>query len=80
MRHINKSLKTKSIPTPKLLIKYNKKLTRKGELPTRLVAPAKHFLDAFEKLGFLGLKNILEKNEINYKQFTIFQASKVKEE
>ena len=28
---------------------------------------------------YLGLKNILEKNDINYTRFTIFQASQVKQ-
>ena len=35
--HINESLKTKAIPTSKLLIKYHKKLTSMGEFPTTLV-------------------------------------------
>ena len=78
--HINESLKTKVIPTPKILINDHKKLTSMGELPTRLVIPATYFSATFAKVGYLGLKNILEKNEINYTKFTIVQASQVKEE
>ena len=37
---INESLKTKSILTPKLLIKDHKKLNTNGKFPTRLVIPA----------------------------------------
>ena len=51
-----------------------------GEIPTRLVIPPTKFSATFAKFGYLGLKNILEKNEINYTKFTIVQASQVKEE
>ena len=51
-----------------------------GDFPTRLVIPATNFSATFEKVCYLWLKNILEKNEINYTQFTIFQESQVKEE
>ena len=70
--YINKSLKTKAIPTPKILIKYHKKLTRNGDFPTRLVIPATNSSATFVKMGYLGLKNMLEKNEVNYTRFTIF--------
>ena len=56
--HINESLKTKSIPTPKLLIKDHKKLTSMGELTTRLVIPETNLSATFAKVGYLGLKNI----------------------
>ena len=51
-----------------------------GKYPTRLVIPATDFSATFTKVGYLGLKNLLEKNEINYTKFTIVQASQVKEE
>ena len=76
--HINESLKTKAIPTPKLLIKDHQKLTSMGEFPTRLVIPATNLSATFAKVGYLGLKNILKKNEINYTKLTIVQASQVK--
>ena len=38
------------------------------------------FSATFAKIGYQGLKNILEKNEINYTRFTIVQASQVKKE
>ena len=78
--HINESLKTKAIPTPKLLIKDHKKMSNMGKFPTRLVIPATNFSATFAKFGYLGVKKILEKNEINYTKFTIVQASQVKEE
>ena len=62
------------IPTPKILIKDRKELTSTGDFPTRIVIPATNFSATFAKVGYLGLKNILEKNEINYTNFTIVQA------
>ena len=56
---INESLKTKAIPTTKLLIKDHKKLTSMGEIPTRLVIPPTIFSATFAKFGYLGFKNIL---------------------
>ena len=75
--HINKSLKTKDIPTPKLLIKNHKKLTSDGDFPTMLVIPETNLSATLEKVSYLGLKNVLEKNEINYTRFTIVQKSQV---
>ena len=52
--YINKSLKTKSVPTPKLLITDHKTFTSKGDFPTRLVIPATDFSATFAKVGYLG--------------------------
>ena len=76
--HLNESLKTIAIPTPKILIKYHTKLTVKGYFPTGLVITATNFSATFAKLGYLGLKNIHENNNINYIRFTIVQESQVK--
>ena len=70
----------KAIPAPKLLIKDHKTLTSKGYLPTKIVIPATNFSATFTNVGYLGLKDVLEKNEINYTGFTIVQVSQVKEE
>ena len=72
--------KKKYFPTPKLLIKDHKRLTRMGEFPMRVLISATNFSATFAKIGYLGVKNMLEKNEINYTIFTIVQASQVKEE
>ena len=54
--HINESLKTKATPTPKLLIKYHKKLTGNWDFPTRLVIPVANFSATFAEMGYLDLK------------------------
>ena len=58
--HVNKLLKTKSIPTPKLLIKDHKNTSTNGKFPTRLIIPATNFTVAFPELGYLGLKALLD--------------------
>ena len=72
--HINESLKMKSIPTPKLLIKDHKKPNKNGKFPTRLVIPAINFAATFAKVGYLGLKAILGNHQVKYKKYTITQA------
>ena len=72
--HINKSLKTKSIPTPNLLIKYHKNLNTNGKVPTRLVISATKFTDIFAKVGYLGMKGIIDNHQMYYKKYTINQA------
>ena len=63
-------IESKAIPTPKLLIKDHKKKTNDG-YPTRLIIPATNFTATFLKLGYLGLKAILDKVEILYNKFMI---------
>ena len=69
--HIKESLKTKSIPIPKLLIKDHKKPNKNGKSPTRLVKPATNFTSTFAKVGYFGLKEILDNHQVNYKKYTI---------
>ena len=61
------------------MIKDHKNVIRKGYLSTRLVIPPTNFSDNFATVGYLGLKNTLEKNAMNYTRLTIFQASQVKD-
>ena len=70
-------IESKAIPTPKLLIKDHKKKTNDG-YPTRLIIPATNFTATFSKLGYLGLKVILDKNQILYNKFTITNSYNLK--
>ena len=78
-KHIAKMIKSRSIPTPKLLIKDHKKPNANGEFPTRLVIPATNFSATFAKVQYMGLKKILDENGVIYNRFTIIQASDLKE-
>ena len=77
--HINKSLKTKSITTPKLLIKDHKKPNINGEFSKRLVITETNLTATFAKVGYLGLKAIIDTNQVDYKKYMITQASRFKE-
>eukprot|EP00957_Ditylum_brightwellii_P106692 8139175-Ditylum_brightwellii.AAC.1 len=47
--------------------------------PTRLVIPATNVTATFSKLGYLGIKQILDDNKVDYSRFTIIQVSDLKE-
>eukprot|EP00957_Ditylum_brightwellii_P057822 4385019-Ditylum_brightwellii.AAC.1 len=60
-------------------MKDHKEPDKEGSFPTRLVIPATNFTATFSKLGYLGIKHILDNNKANYSRFTIIQASDLKE-
>jgi GIY-YIG catalytic domain len=76
---LHQSINSKAIPSPKLLIKDHKKADKNGDFQTRLVVPANNFTSAFPKLGYLGIKKILDENNIDYASRTIIQASDLKQ-
>jgi hypothetical protein len=45
-----------------------------------LVVPATNFTSAFLKLGYIGIKKIMDEAEINYSRKPIVQASHLKTE
>ena len=68
---------SKSIPNPKVLIKDHKEKVN-GNFPTRLIILPTNFTATFSKVGYLGLKPILNNNETNYNCFTVTRASNLK--
>ena len=74
------SINSKSIPTPKLLIKDHKNPEKSGNFPSRLVVPATNFAAGFPRIGYLGIKRIFNENDIVYNNNTIIQASDLKED
>ena len=76
---IQESLTSKAIPQPQLLVKDHKPKNGSGNFPTRLVIPATNFTAAFSKLGYLGIKKVLDEHNVNYNKHTIIQASDLKE-
>jgi hypothetical protein len=75
---VKESLSSKAIPSPKLLIKDHKEINDDGNYSTRLVVPATNFTAAFSKLGYIGIKKIIDKAGIIYTKKTIIQASHLK--
>ena len=76
---VRQSLATRAILSPKLLVKYNKKINDKGEFPTRLVIPAEKFAAAFSKIGYIRIKRLPDKGKVNYLRVSIVQAYNLKE-
>eukprot|EP00957_Ditylum_brightwellii_P023314 1759875-Ditylum_brightwellii.AAC.1 len=72
-------LNSKSIPHSQLLIKDHKKPKQDGRFPMRLVIPATNFTATFLKIGYLGMKRILDEHKVNYAKYTIVQACDLKE-
>ena len=70
---------SKAVPQPKILIKDHKECRIDGSFPTRLVVPATNFTAGFPKLGYLGIKKILDTADVNYGKRNIVQASDLKE-
>ena len=71
-------LATRAILYPKFLIKYHKTTKQKGKFPTRLVIPSTNFTEMLSKIGYLGIKIVLDKTKVNYLCVSIIQASELK--
>jgi len=77
---VKQKIDSMAIPSPKLLIKDHKKPDQEGNFPTRLVVPATNFTSGFPKIGYLGIKRILDENKVDYMSKTIIQASDLKDQ
>ena len=77
--YVRQLIATKSIPSPKLLIKYHNTINEKGEFPTRLVIPRQNFTTTFSNIGYLGIKRLLDKVKVDYSRVSIVQLSNLKE-
>jgi len=81
INYIKSTINKRSVPTVKLLIKdHKKKNDETGRYPSRLVVPAANFTAGYPHVGQRGLKNILDKNKVDYMRKTIKQASQLKED
>ena len=77
---LTEKIKSKAIPTPRLLIKDHKKKRSDGNFDTRLVVPATNFTAGFSKISYMGIKKLLDKNNVWYGKHNIVQAVDLKEE
>eukprot|EP00957_Ditylum_brightwellii_P076357 5803107-Ditylum_brightwellii.AAC.1 len=76
---IKETIFLKVIPQPQLLVKDHKDLDENSNFPTRLVIPATSFTTAFSKLGYMGIKKVLDNHNVNCAKHTIVQSSDLKE-
>ena len=77
--YVKSTITKRAIPTVQLLVKDHKKKNEHGDFPTRLVVPAKNFTAGFPHVGQRGIKEILDRNKINYMKKTIVQALDLKQ-
>ena len=68
------------IPTPKILVKDHKKPKPNGNFPTRLVVPASNFSACFPKLGYMGIKKLLDDYGVKYGKRNIVQSLDLKKQ
>ena len=60
------------------MVKDHKDPDANGNFPTRLVIPATNFTASFSKLGYMGIKQVLDEHRVNYSKHTIVQSSDLK--
>ena len=64
--YLKNSLKSKSLPWFKILIKDHKPLKLDGSFETRLITPCGNFMSGFNKLGSSAIKRIFERNKVKF--------------
>jgi hypothetical protein len=64
---LDKKIRSKVIPQPKILIKDHKGPDQEGNFPTRLVVLATNFTAGFPKLGYMGIKSVFEEQGVDFK-------------
>jgi hypothetical protein len=79
MDFLNEGIASKSIPQPQLLVKDYKEREENGDYPTCLVIPVTNVTAAFSKIGYLGIKLMLDENKVKCATFTILQTLDLKE-
>ena len=66
----------RAIPSPNIIIKDYKTINKKTGFPTRLVIPTTNFTATFSKLTHLGIRIILDKENVSYSRISIVKAYK----
>jgi hypothetical protein len=77
---LTERIKSKAIPSPKLLIKDHKDPDENGCFDLRLAVPATNFTAGYSLLGGEGIKTMFESKGIVWGDWTIIQAVEMKEE
>ena len=78
---IEKIIQKKAIPTPFGIYKDHKKTKNsRGFFGMRFVVPSERQSGCFSKIGFRGIKKILDENQIDYESKTIQNSYQLKSE
>ena len=75
---VRQSLAIQEIPSPRIMIKDQYIINKKGEFQTRLVIPTTKFTATLSNMGYLGIKRMLDMAKVKYSRVSIFQASNLK--
>eukprot|EP00957_Ditylum_brightwellii_P129950 9911671-Ditylum_brightwellii.AAC.1 len=78
MHFLNKGIASKATSQPQLLMEDQKDKKENGNYPTRLAIPAMTFMAKFSKISYIGIKRVLDDNQVNYATLMIIQASDLK--
>ena len=76
--YLESCIKTRQVPSPRLLIKDHKGRRADGHYKTRLLVPATNFTQGFAKIAYKTIKVIFDNNGVKYCTRTITQASHLK--
>eukprot|EP00957_Ditylum_brightwellii_P024990 1889938-Ditylum_brightwellii.AAC.1 len=71
-------LDAKAISQPQLLVKDHKDKDDQVKFSTRLVIPAANFTATLSKIGYMGIKRVLDKHGVDYTKHTIIQSLDLK--
>jgi len=76
--YVERWIKSRDIPTPRLLVKDHKDQGKDGFWPVRLVIPATNYTQCFAKMGYKIIKQTFDERGVNYMKYTIKQAKCLK--
>ena len=76
--YVESWIKSRDVPTPRLLVKDHKDRKKDGFWPVRLVIPATNYTQCFAKMGYKIIKKTFDERGVNYDKYTIKQAKCLK--
>ena len=76
--YVESWIKSRDVPTPRLLVKDHKDQGKDGFWPVRLVIPATNYTQCFAKMGYKIIKKPFDKRGVKYMKYTIRQEKCLK--
>ena len=64
MDFLTETIAFKANSTPKIVIKYHKKVDFEREFPTHLLVPAINFTQAFPKINYQKIRDIFDREKV----------------
>ena len=76
--YVKSWIKSRDVPTPRLLGKDHKDRKEDGFWPVRLVIPATNYTQCFAKMGYKIIQKTFDERGVKYMKYTIKQAKCLK--